>query len=102
MDKSYQGHRQRLRERFYKGGLDGFHDYEVVEMLLTLSSPRGDCKPPAKAAIKRFQDLRGVLEAASESFRKSRVSARRGPLPSSWCTKWPAASSRNGLSTARP
>ena len=24
------GHRQRLRERFIKSGLDGFADYEVV------------------------------------------------------------------------
>jgi len=37
------GHRERLRQRFSKSGLDGFHDYEVVELLLTLGSPRRDC-----------------------------------------------------------
>jgi DNA repair protein RadC len=28
---------KRLRERFLKSGLDGFHDYEVIELLLTLA-----------------------------------------------------------------
>jgi len=57
------GHRQRLRERFLKSGLDGFLDYEVIEMLLTLGTPRKDCKAAAKAALKRFKTLKGVLEA---------------------------------------
>ncbi len=63
-----QGHRKRLREKFIESGLSGFHDYEVVELLLTLGSPRKDCKPQAKEAIKRFKTLRGVLEAPSEEL----------------------------------
>jgi DNA repair protein RadC len=59
-----QGHRRRLRERFINGGLTGFHDYEIVELLLSLGTPRKDCKPPAKEAIDRFKTLRGVLEAS--------------------------------------
>lgn len=59
-----EGHRQRLRERFMTAGLEGFHDYEVVELLLTLATPRKDCKQTAKAALKRFQTLPGVLEAS--------------------------------------
>jgi DNA repair protein RadC len=58
-----EGHRSRLRERFVTGGLDGFHDYEVVELLLTLGTPRKDCKEAAKAALRRFKTLRGVFEA---------------------------------------
>ena len=58
-----QGHRQRLRERFLAGGLEGFHDYEVVELLLTLATPRRDCKGPAKAALARFGSLQAVFEA---------------------------------------
>ena len=38
------GHRSRLREKFLKSGLDGFLDYEVVEILLTLGTPRKDWK----------------------------------------------------------
>jgi DNA repair protein RadC len=58
------GHRERLRERFLKSGLDGFHDYEVIELLLTLATPRKDCKDAAKAALSRFKTLQGVLDAA--------------------------------------
>jgi DNA repair protein RadC len=64
------GHRERLRQRFFKSGLDGFHDYEVVELLLTLGSPRRDCKIPAKDAIKRFGSLQGVLEASPEELQR--------------------------------
>jgi len=64
------GHRKRLREKFIKSGLAGFHDYEVIELLLTLGSPRKDCKQQAKEAIKRFKTLRGVLEAAPEELQQ--------------------------------
>jgi DNA repair protein RadC len=57
------GHRKRLRERFLKSGLEGFQDYEIVELLLSLGKPRTDTKLQAKEAIKRFKTLRGVLEA---------------------------------------
>lgn len=57
------GHRQRLRDRFLNAGLDGFHDYEIIELLLTLATPRKDCKDAAKAALDRFQTLQGVLDA---------------------------------------
>jgi DNA repair protein RadC len=65
-----EGHRKRLRERFLAGGLDGFHDYEVIELLLTLAMPRKDCKDAAKGALKRFKTLQGVLEAAPQELGK--------------------------------
>jgi DNA repair protein RadC len=58
------GHRKRLRDRFLKSGLDGFADYEVIELLLTLGTPRKDCKDAAKAALSRFKTLQDVLGAA--------------------------------------
>ena len=64
------GHRKRLREKFLKSGLAGFHDYEIVELLLTLGSPRKDCKEPAKEAIKRFKTLQGVLSASIEELQE--------------------------------
>ena len=63
-----EGHRQRLRERFLKSGLEGFHDYEVIELLLTLATPRKDCKDAAKAALSRFKSLQGVIEASPEEL----------------------------------
>ena len=64
------GHRKRLREKFIKSGLKGFHDYEIIELLLSLGTPRKDCKQQAKEAIKRFKTLRGVLEAPPEELRQ--------------------------------
>ncbi len=58
-----EGHYRRLRERFLANGLDGFLDYEVVELLLKLADPRPDHKPTAKALLAKFKSLSGVLEA---------------------------------------
>ncbi|MBF0468271.1 MAG: hypothetical protein HQK61_05220, partial [Desulfamplus sp.] len=58
-----EGHRKRLREKFLQNGLGGFLDYEVVELLLTLNTPRRDCKDSAKELIERFKTLQGVFEA---------------------------------------
>ena len=63
MANSNEGHRQRLREKFLKSGLEGFHDYEIIELLLTLGTPRTDCKQQAKDALKKFGSLKAVLEA---------------------------------------
>lgn len=58
------GHRKRLRKRFLQSGLDGFLDYEVVELFLTIGTPRKDCKQIAKQAMKRFKNLRNVFDAS--------------------------------------
>src|SRR4030043_791333 len=68
--KSPEGHRKRLRERFNQSGLSAFLAYEIVELLLTLGTPRKDCKPQAKEAISKFKTLRGVLEAPPEELRE--------------------------------
>jgi len=67
-EDTHRGHRKRLRDKFLKSGVAGFHDYEIVELMLSLGTPRKDCKLPAKEAIKRFQTLRGVLEAPLEEL----------------------------------
>jgi DNA repair protein RadC len=61
--KKGEGHRQRLREKFFEGGLERFSDEEVVEFLLTLGTPRKDVKPQAREALKKFGGLSGVLSA---------------------------------------
>jgi DNA repair protein RadC len=62
------GHRKRLRTRFLQSGLNGFLDYEIIELLLTLGTPRKDCKQIAKSAIKQFKGLRGVLDASLDDL----------------------------------
>lgn len=64
------GHRLRLRKRFLEAGLDGFLDYEVIELLLTLNTPRRDCKQLAKQAIKKFGSLKDVLDALPEDLQQ--------------------------------
>jgi len=63
MHESVQGHRDRLRKRFAAHGFDGFHDYEVLELLLTYAIPRVDVKPIAKQLLKVFGTLAGVFDA---------------------------------------
>ncbi len=63
-----EGHRKRLREKFLQGGLRGFHDYEVIELLLSLNTPRKDCKESAKLLLKQFKTLQGVFEADSSAL----------------------------------
>ncbi len=69
-DNKAEGHRKRLREKFIKTGLNGFHDYEIIELLLSLGTPRKDCKEQAKEAVKRFKTLRGVLEAPAAELQQ--------------------------------
>ncbi len=65
-----KGHRKRIREKFIKSGISGFHDYEIIELLLTLGTPRKDCKQQAKEAIKKFKSLKGVLEAPMDKLQE--------------------------------
>jgi len=75
----YLGHRERLRERFRKSGSEGFHDYELLELLLTYGIPRRDVKPIAKTLIKRFGSFSGVLDASEKELLEV---AGMGPLSS--------------------
>ena len=65
----HEGHRQRLRERYLRAGLDGMAEHEVLELILTYAIPRRDVKPIAKALILRFKDLRGVMQAPDKELR---------------------------------
>ena len=59
----HDGHRQRLRERFLKGGADAMPYYEMLELVLFAAVPRRDTKPLAKALIARFGSFADVIAA---------------------------------------
>jgi len=61
--KHYQGHRQRLRQRFLETEGAGLADYEFLELLLFRVIARADTKPLAKALLARFGTLADVLGA---------------------------------------
>ena len=57
------GHRQRLRERFARVGVDGLQDYELLELVLFRSIPQRDVKPLAKMLISQFGSVAEVIGA---------------------------------------
>lgn len=62
----HDGHRDRMRKRFFTNGLSGFADHEALELLLYYAIPRGDVNPLAHALMDRFGSLSGVLSAPME------------------------------------
>ena len=64
------GHRQRLRERFLKGGTNAVADYEILELLLFAALPRRDVKALAKTLLTRFGSLPEVFAAEPARLRE--------------------------------
>ena len=62
-EKDNQGHRERIKEKFLKNGIDGFAEYEILELLLTYCIPRKDTKPIAKELLNKFKTLDNVFKA---------------------------------------
>ena len=59
----HAGHRQRVKERFLKEGLDAFAPHEILEMLLFFGIPRRDTNEIGHRLLDTFGSLSGVLEA---------------------------------------
>ena len=64
------GHRERIRERFRREGLDSFTDIQVLELLLFYCISRKDTNPIAHALLDHFGSLSQVLEAPVEELCK--------------------------------
>ncbi|HEX7319410.1 MAG TPA: DNA repair protein RadC [bacterium] len=65
---SYIGHRQRIKEKYEKSGIDGWLDYEVLELALSYAIPRKDTKSIAKELLSRFKTINGVLNADQKNL----------------------------------
>lgn len=68
MGNTYSQHRTRLRKKFKESGIDAFHDYEKLELLLTYCLPRRDTKPIAKELLQKFKTLSGVFTADEDEL----------------------------------
>src|ERR687888_1291078 len=66
----YQGHRERLRERFFTAGADALTDYELLELALFAAIPRRDTKPLAKELLKKFGSFTEVIHAPVARLRE--------------------------------
>ena len=62
----HDGHRDRMRKRFFENDLEGFASHEALELLLYSAIPRGDVSPLAHALMDRFGSLSGVFSAPAE------------------------------------
>lgn len=66
----HDGHRERLKRRFAREGLDNFSDVQVLELLLFYTIPRKDTNPIAHALLNHFGSLARVLEAPVSELEK--------------------------------
>ena len=60
----HDGHRQRLKERFLREGLDNFDELYVLELVLFYCIPRKDTNPIAHSLLEKFGSLTGVFGAS--------------------------------------
>lgn len=65
-----EGHRQRMRERFYNEGIDSFEPHEALEMALYFTIPRKDTNQLAHRLIEHFGSFHAVLDANREDLVK--------------------------------
>lgn len=66
----HEGHRQRMKDRFLREGLDNFDELYVLELLLYYCIPRRDTNPIAHELLRCFGSLTGVFEATVEELEK--------------------------------
>ncbi len=66
----HDGHRDKMRQRFLKGGLEYFADHEALELLLYYAIPRRDTNPIAHALMERYGSLTAVLTAPVEDLER--------------------------------
>lgn len=62
----HAGHRERMRDRFFREGFEGYQDHEVLEMMLYYGKARGDTNKLAHELMDQFGSLKAVLEASPE------------------------------------
>jgi len=66
----HDGHREKMRQRFLSGGLEGFADHEALELLLFYAIPRRDTNETAHRLLQRYGSLKEVLRAPVEDLQK--------------------------------
>lgn len=59
----HEGHRMRLKDKFLLGGIDGFEDHEVLELLLFYAIPRKNTNEIAHKLLEKFGSLDAVFDS---------------------------------------
>ena len=76
-EEQEKGHRERLRKRFLSTGIKGFFDYELLELLLTYTVIRKNCRGIAKNLLEKYGDLYSVLHQSEEELKKNEYMSER-------------------------
>lgn len=65
---AHEGHRERMKKRFLRYGLESFEDHQVLELLLFYAVPRQDTNELAHRLLDTFGSLDRVFEALPEEL----------------------------------
>ena len=76
-EEQEKGHRERLRKRFLSAGIKGFLDYELLELLLTYTVIRKNCRGIAKNLLEKYGDLYTILQQSEEELQKNKYMTER-------------------------
>jgi len=68
MDQYWLGHRERLRSRVRRNGLETLRPHEIVELVLFNVVPRADVSMTARALLQRFGSTAGLFSATEEEL----------------------------------
>ncbi|NLV63480.1 MAG: DNA repair protein RadC [Clostridiaceae bacterium] len=66
--KVHEGHREKLKQRFLKEGLNAFEDHQVLEMLLFYTIPRRDTNEMAHRLLNKYGTLESLFDASPEDL----------------------------------
>lgn len=66
----HKDHRQRVKNRFTKEGLENFDDLHILEMMLFYCVPRRDTNELAHNLLSRFGSLPNVMDATKDQLLK--------------------------------
>ena len=66
----HDGHRQRMKRRFLRTGMDSFEDHNVLEIMLFYAIPQKDTNPLAHELLRKFGTLDAVFDAPVEELMK--------------------------------
>ena len=76
MDNNY-GHRERLRKRFLATKLDGFSEHEILELLLSFTIVRRDCKSISKEILLKYNSLYNFISQSESTMLSEKYISER-------------------------
>ena len=65
----HAGHRERMRKKYLRVGIDGFEEHEILEMLLFCCFAQRDTNKLAHTLISTFGSISGVLAASIDELK---------------------------------